>query len=68
MQFDPNSWSVMVIRQLDAKKESNFRDRACTVRSSVAHLFVLCEVAGVAWLELKSREEALEVLRHAKSL
>jgi hypothetical protein len=65
---NPDTWAVMLIRRLDGKAEPYFGYRACAVRSTVAHLLVLCEVAGVAWLELKTRKEADDLLKQAQKL
>lgn len=66
--LNPDTFSVMLIRRIDGKTEPCFGYRACVVRSTVAHLLVLCEVAGVAWLELQTRAEADDLLKQAKTL
>ena len=66
--LDPTAWSVMLIRRLDGETEPCFGYRACAVRGTVAHLLVLCGVAGVAWLDLPTKAEADDLLNKARTL
>lgn len=62
-----NAFSVVLIRRLAGKVESSFAYRACVVRSTVAHLLIHCNVAGIAWMDLP-RDEAQSTLEQAKKL
>jgi hypothetical protein len=65
---NPDTFSVILIRRLDGKQEASFAYRACMVRSTVAHLLVMCNVAGIAWFDMPTRGEAVKILNEAKQI